>query len=312
MGNLRWGAMFPGDCLQAFGRDTLDEWLSQVVQLGFDHVVFGDHVVGVDPVGLHADEDAAWRSDFPGQPEIPIYTVANRFPEVLVTFGYLAGQCDLELVAGVLVLPQRQTTLVAKQCAEVDLLCGGRLRLGCGLGWSSHEFEAMGADFRQRGRRLEEQISLLRLLWTRETVSFEGQFHRIRSCGLQALPHQRPIPIWLGGQSSAAVERVGSVGDGWFPPPMLLPGSPVEDCIGSISRAAERAGRSTSEIGIEPRIMTSSWEGDALGLVCSRWVELGATHLCLDTRRPGLRTTVADHRERLIQAARAAGVGNQA
>ena len=132
--------------------------------------------------------------------------------------GYLGGITQkLEFVTGVLILSQRQTVLVAKQAAEVDVLTGGRLRLGIGVGWNDVEYEGLGENFGNRGRRSAEQIEVMRLLWTQEVVDFHGRYHDITHAGINPLPVQRPIPIWFGGGAPQVVRRIGRMGDGWFP-----------------------------------------------------------------------------------------------
>jgi len=135
-----------------------------------------------------------------------------------VLFGFLAAATRrVELVTGILILPQRQTALVAKQAASVDILSGGRLRLGVGVGWNAVEFEALGESFKNRGRRIEEQIDVMRALWTKELITFEGQWHRIPDAGINPLPNRRPIPVWMGGESDVVVKRAARMADGWMP-----------------------------------------------------------------------------------------------
>ena len=157
------------------------------------------------------------------------YGHTDLWHEPFVLFGYLAGITQtLELVTSILILPQRQTALVAKQAAEVDVLSGGRLRLGIGVGWNDVEYEALGQDFRDRGQRCEEQIEVLRALWTSELVTYEGRWHKITDAGLNPMPVQRPIPIWIGGGPGSAgtisaagservLKRIARMADGWFP-----------------------------------------------------------------------------------------------
>ena len=145
------------------------------------------------------------------------YDIDTTFHEPFVMFGYLAAVTTLELVTGIIILPQRQSVLVAKQAAEVDLLTGGRFRLGIGLGWNAVEFEALGEDFTNRGKRSEEQVEVLRKLWTERSVTFNGKYHTVTGAGLAPLPNQRPIPVWFGAASERAYERAGRLGDGWFP-----------------------------------------------------------------------------------------------
>src|SRR5215468_9644664 len=165
----------------------------RVQELGFAHILAFDHVLGADP---------AVHSPWTGP-----YNIATTFHEPLVLYGYLAAVTSIELVTGVIILPQRQTVLVAKQAAEADLLTGGKFRLGVGIGWNRVEYEALGQDFSTRGKRLDEQIALLRRLWTEQTVTFSGTFDRITGAGLAPMPVQRPIPVWVGAQSPRAYRR---------------------------------------------------------------------------------------------------------
>ena len=204
--------------------------------LGYAHLLAYDHVLGA---GVRN------RPDFRGP-----YTSESLFHEVFVLFGYLAGITErLELVSGVIILPQRQTVLVAKQAAEVDVLSGGRLRLGIGVGWNDVEYTGLNENFRNRGRRCEEQIALMRALWTDEVVDFDGLWHRVPEAGINPLPVQRPIPVWIGGYVAATMERIGRMGDGWFPESQdsEAPGAKVKDDLEQIARAARAAGRDPAE-----------------------------------------------------------------
>src|SRR3984893_14079600 len=149
------------------------------------------------------------------------------FHEPFVLFGYLAALTRLELVSAVIILPQRQTALVAKQAAEVDVLTGGKLRLGVGIGWNTVEYEALGADFRTRARRFEEQIQLMRRLWTEPVITFEGQYHHVTAAGLNPLPVQRPIPLWIGASAEPALKCAAQIADGFFPQRPLEGGWPA-------------------------------------------------------------------------------------
>ncbi len=172
--------------------------------MGLSHVAAFDHVLGANPVN---------RPGFK-----TLYTHESLFHEPLTLFAYLAGvTTTLQFATCIMVLPQRQTALVAKQAAEVDVLSGGRLRLGVGVGWNAVEYEGLGQDFSTRGARCGEQIQLLRELWTKPCVTFEGRWDTVRDAGINPLPVQRPIPIWLGGMADAVIERVGTLADGWFP-----------------------------------------------------------------------------------------------
>ena len=252
-------------------------YAERVEQLGYRHVLAYDHVLGADPA-VHTGWDGP-------------YDVHTTFHEPLVLFGFLAAVTRLELVAGVIILPQRQTALVAKQAAEVDLLAEGRLRLGVGLGWNKVEYEALGQDFTTRGRRVEEQVALLRRLWTEQTVTFDGRYERVTGAGLAPLPVQRPIPVWFGAQSPVAYRRAGRLADGWFP--QMPPGPRLDEARSAVDRAAEEAGRDPATLGMEGRL---SWRGDlgALTDEVAGWRAAGATHLSVNTMGAGL-ADVADH-----------------
>ncbi len=265
------------------------EFAQATQELGYTHLLAYDHVLGAD---------ISARADWPGP-----YTSEHQFHEILVLFGYLAGVVPgLELVAGVLVLPQRQTALVAKQAAEIDILTGGRLRLGVGLGWNFVEFEALSEDFHDRGRRVEEQIELLRRLWTEPVVDFDGHYHRIPRAGLNPLPVQRPIPIWIGGSAEAAIRRAARLADGFFPQRPLDGGWPAT--MERFRGWVEEAGRDPNRIGIEWRIDVSAGTPDDWRAQAEERKALGATHLSIQTMRGGLDGPDA-HIERIRAAAEA-------
>ena len=259
--------------------------------LGYVHVLAYDHVLGADP-----EVHAPWNGP---------YDVHTTFHEPFVLFGFLAGVTTLELVTGIIILPQRQTALVAKQAAEVDLLTGGRFRLGVGVGWNHVEYEALGKDFADRGRRYDEQIDLLRRLWTEQSVTFEGTYERVTAAGLAPMPVQQPIPVWLGGASTAAYERAGRVADGWFP--MIPPGARLDDARGVVEAAAVSAGRDPSAIGMEGRIGWGAGGAETIVDHAGRWRDAGATHITVNTMGAGL-TTVDDHLAALAASAEALGL----
>jgi probable F420-dependent oxidoreductase len=229
--------------------------------------------------------------------------VHTTFHEPFVMFGYLAACTQLELVTGVIILPQRQTVLVAKQAAEVDLLSDGRLRMGVGLGWNTVEYEALGEDFTNRGRRSEEQIELLRRLWTEQTVTLDGRYHRVTGAGLAPLPVQRPIPVWVGARSTRALERAGRLADGWFP--MMPPGPKLDHARDIVGRAALAAGRDPAVLGMEGR---TNWTGNPDDVVeeLSAWEAAGATHAGVNTMGAGL-DGVDEHLAALERVAAALG-----
>ena len=262
--------------------------------LGFSHLLAYDHVLGADPA-VHAP----WHGP---------YDLATTFHEPFVMFGYLAGVTTaIELVTGIIILPQRQTALVAKQAAEVDLLAGGRFRLGVGLGWNAVEYEALGQRFDQRGRRLSEQIGLLRRLWTEASVTHAGEFDTITGAGLAPPPVQRPIPVWIGGASDAAYRRIGRMADGWFP--QVRPGDDLDRAVGLITEAAEQAGRDPGKLGMEGRVRWDPADPARFARQLDKWRQAGATHVSIDTMAVGL-DGVDDHLSSLARAAELAGVAS--
>jgi probable F420-dependent oxidoreductase len=274
---MRVGVTFPqtelgGDpgAVRAYGE--------RVEELGFSHILVYDHVVGADPA-VHE----GWNGP---------YDVHTTFHEPFVMFGYLAGVTRaLELVTGVIILPQRQTTLVAKQAAEVDLLSDGRFRLGIGVGWNAVEYEALGEEFGNRGKRSAEQIGLLRRLWTEQSVTFAGDFHTVTGAGIAPLPVQRPIPVWVGAASPTGYTRAGRLADGWVP--MMTPGPALDEARTIVETAAAEAGRDPAAIGMEGRV---DWrrDGDAVADQLTQWEKSGATHVSVNTMGAGLKT-VDDH-----------------
>ena len=241
--------------------------------MGYEHLLVFDHVLGADP-----SKRESW--------ERP-YSHTDLFHEPFVLFGYLAAITEkIQMTTGVLILGQRQTVLVAKQAAEVDVLTGGRLRLGIGIGWNFVEYEALGEDFSNRGRRSGEQIRLMRALWTEEVVDFKGRYHQVSHAGINPLPIQRPIPIWFGGGADQVVRRIGRMGDGWFP--QFQPDSEGQARIAEMREYAKAAGRDPMSIGIEGRVSVSSGGPDEWGKAAEAWAEAGATHISVNTMRAGL------------------------
>jgi probable F420-dependent oxidoreductase len=282
---MRVGVVFPQTEIGA-DAGAVRAYAEHVEGLGFTHLLAYDHVVGADPE-IHVGWDGP-------------YDVHSTFHEPLVMFGYLAAvTTSLELVSGIVILPQRQAVLVAKQAAEVDLLSGGRLRLGVGIGWNAVEYEALGEDFSNRGRRCEEQVDLMRRLWTEQTVTYRGTFHRVTGAGLAPLPLQRPIPVWFGAFSPRAIRRAGRLADGWFP--MVGPGPALDDALRLIRHAATEAGRDPDGIAMEGRV---SWRGNVRELAdgLRAWAGAGASHVAINTMGAGLES-VDDHIAALATAA---------
>jgi probable F420-dependent oxidoreductase len=259
-----------------------------VQQMGFEHLVAYDHVLGAD---------ASVRPGWSGA-----YSSESLFHEPMVLFGYLAAIApNLELVPAVIILPQRQTVLAAKQAAEIDVLTNGKLRFGIGIGWNAVEYEGLGMSFSNRGRRFEEQIELMRRLWTEPVLSFEGKYHKISAAGLNPLPVQRPIPIWIGASAEVAIKRAAEIADGYLTQRPLEGG--WEPTLEKVRRWREAVGKDPSTFGIDARINLASGATDDWRKQFETWRGLGATHVTLNTMNAGLRGADA-HVDRLAQAVR--------
>ena len=284
---MRIGVVFPQTELGG-GVGAVRAYAQRAEELGFTHMLAYDHVVGADPA-VHQGWDGP-------------YDVHTTFHEPMVLYGYLAAMTAMELVTGIIILPQRQTALVAKQAAEVDLLTGGKFRLGVGIGWNRVEYQALGQDFGTRGQRLEEQITLLRRMWTEQIVTFDGTFDQITGAGLAPMPVQRPIPVWVGAQSSPAYRRAGRLADGWFP--QMAPSPQLDQARQIVAKAAVQAGRDPASFGMEGRLRWQQ-DRDKLAAAMRQWQDTGATHLSVNTMGAGLKT-VDDHLAALATAAEAA------
>lgn len=272
---------------------ALQAYAEAVEAMGFTHILVFDHVLGANP-------------DRPGGFKGP-YTYRHPFHEPFVLFGFLAAVTRrLELVTGIVILPQRQTALVAKQAAEVDVLSRGRLRLGVAVGWNPVEFEALGEHFATRGRRIEEQIEVMRALWTEELVTYTGRHHRIADAGINPLPVQRPIPVWMGGESEPVQQRMARIADGWMP--HFRPGPEAQDAVDRLHGLVREAGRDPAAFGIEGRFTLAQVPREQWGKELAAWRAMrGVSHLCVHTVGLGLATPGA-HVETLRRFRAEAGV----
>jgi len=263
-----------------------------VEDLGFDHLLAYDHILGA----VHANR---------ARPLTGPYTENDPFHDPFMMFAYLAGITErIGFATGILVLPQRQTALVARQAADVDLLSGGRLRLGVGVGWNHVEYEALGQDFATRGARQEEQIKLLRRLFTEPVVDFSGRFDRVDRAALVPKP-ARPIPIWLGGSSEAAFDRAARLADGFI----FFGGGGIDHVVGAWDRLRDRVGkldRSVEDFGGEYVLLPRTGVGDLSGKV-DGWLKAGGTHVSIVTMGIGLATADA-HVDYLAAVAEALGL----
>jgi probable F420-dependent oxidoreductase len=270
--DMKFGLVFPQI---EFGTDPIAvrEYAQVGEELGYSHILTYEHVLGANP-----ERPGGW--DGP-------YTYLDPFLEPISLFSFMAGSTKrIEFTTGILILPQRQTALFAKQAATLDVLSGGRLRIGIGLGWNMVEYTALNQDFHNRGKRVEEQVEVLRRLWTQPLVDFDGTWHKIPDAGLNPLPNQHPIPIWFGGHAEAVLQRIARLGDGWMPNYRT-----AEEALPSLERIRQyltQTGRKIENIGIEARLPYGDgspkiWEATILG-----WEAAGATHVSLNTMGSGL------------------------
>lgn len=254
-----------------------------VEALGYDSLLFYDHVVGAE----HADrEPPLWGP----------YTEEHSFHDPFVAFGYLAGVTErIELATGVLILPQRQTVLAAQQAADADLLSGGRLRIGVGTGWNWVEYDALGQEFATRGPRLDEQIELMRLLWSQPLVTFDGAFHRLERCCINPRP-RRLIPIWVGGFSEVAYRRAGTLGDGF-----TFAGD-VDAAVVGMERVRHHLAendRTQDGFGFE-LVLTRARNAAQVVETTAQWQDVGGTGVSVLTQKVGL-PTIAAHVDYLAE-----------
>ena len=271
---MKIGVVFPQT---EIGNDpvAIRDYAQTAEGLGFNHLLAYDHVLGANPA-----RPGGWSGP---------YTHLTPFHEVFVLFGYLAGLTHrLELVTGILILPQRQTALVAKQAASLDVLSGGRLRLGVGLGWNEVEYTALNENFHNRGKRIEEQVELLRRLWTEPLVDFTGKWHTLPDAGINPLPVQRPIPLWFGGTAEAVLRRIARLGDGWIA--QQRPAAQARPSLDLLWRFIEEAGRERSQVGLDARFGYYSGDPQAWEGTMREWQAVGATHLSFNTMGCGFKT----------------------
>jgi probable F420-dependent oxidoreductase len=259
--------------------------------LGFTHISSFDHVVGAN-----LETRPNWKR--------MNYTLDSEFHEPFVLFGFLAGVTEnLGFSTSIMILPQRQTVLVAKQAAAVDILCEGRFRLGIGTGWNQVEYTSLNEDFKSRGPRSEEQIEVMRMLWSNQIVEYKGKWHRIPDAGIAPLPIQRPIPVWLGGGANDRVlRRIAKISDGWMP--QWQPNDESLAELEQVHKMAQEYGRDPSEIGLDGRLPLSAAESDSWVEGLERWRAAGATHISIVAMNDGLHG--ADAHIRRLEEFRAA------
>jgi probable F420-dependent oxidoreductase len=268
------------------------DYAQAVEELGFSHIVAYDHVLGVNP-----DRPGGWTGP---------YTHQSSFLEPFVLYSFMAAHTTrLGFLTGILILPQRQTAVVAKQAATLDVLCGGRFRLGVGLGWNAVEYAGLGQDFHTRGRRIEEQVTLLRRLWSEPLVTFEGRWDRVDDAGLNPMPVQRPIPIWFGGHNDRVVRRAARMADGWIP--TYRTAADARPALDALDGYLADAGRSRPAFGLEVRLPFGDGQPEVWAARIAEWRAAGATHLGLNTMGAGFQTP-GEHLAALGRFAEVAGL----
>jgi len=274
---MKYGVVFPQT---EFPSDpiAIRDFAQAVEGLGYAHLLAYDHVLGANP-----EREGGWSGP---------YTCQDPFQEPLTLFSYLAGvTSQLAFVTGVIILPQRQTALVAKQAATLDVLSGGRLRLGVGLGWNEVEYTSLNENFHNRGKRFEEQVEVLRALWTQPLVTYSGKWHTIQDAGLNPLPVQQPIPLWFGGHADPVLRRTAKMADGWLPNHRTA--QDAAEALSALQKYLAAEGRPLESLGIEPRLNYSKTNAKLWLPIITGWQSAGATHLTLITMGAGLATPEA-------------------
>jgi probable F420-dependent oxidoreductase len=281
---MKLGVVFPQT---EIGADpaVIKEYVQTAEGLGYEYLLIYDHVLGANP-----DRPGGWTGP---------YTHREMFHEPFVLFGWLAALTQrIELVTGVLILPQRQTALVAKQAAQVDVLSGGRLRLGVGIGWNRVEYDALNEDFTNRGKRIEEQVHVLRELWTKPLVKFDGEYHHIPDAGILPMPLQQPIPIWFGGGADVVLQRIARLGDGWIS--NTMPFDKLRARLESLHDYLEQGGRNPKSFGIDIRVNLRTSPQNVWVSEVEQYRKLGATHICFNTMNAGF-TSPQQHLDAIKQ-----------
>jgi probable F420-dependent oxidoreductase len=264
---MKIGAVYPQT---EYGNDpgAIRAYAQTVEGLGYGHVLAYDHVLGANP-----NRPGGWQGP---------YTFETPFQEPFLLFGFMAAvTTTLEFATGIIILPQRQTALVAKQAATLDVLSGGRLRLGIGIGWNEVEYIALNEPFRNRGKRIEEQIEVLQRLWTQPLVTFRGDFHTIPDAGLNPLPVQRPIPLWFGGHADVVMRRIARWGAGWMPNYRTV--AEAQTSLEALDHYLAVEGRTRSDVGMEPRLSYGKGQPEQWQSFFEEWLSAGATHITVNT-----------------------------
>ena len=288
---MKMGAVFPQTEFGEYDPGAVRDYVLTIEALGYSHLIAYDHVLGANP-----DRPGGWKG---------AYTHESAFFEPMVLFAFAAAIAPrLGYMTGILILPQRQTVLVAKQAATLDIFSRGKFRLGVGLGWNEVEYTALNENFHNRGRRIEEQVELLRALWTQPLVKYQGEFHNILDAGIKPLPVQKPIPIWFGGEAEPALKRIARIADGWLP--NVKTAEIARPRVEILRKEMEQNGRDPATLGIEPRLVYGEGNPDTWRSEIRQWQAMGATQFSINTLGRGF-STPSEHLNALRNFASAVG-----
>tara|TARA_B100000902_G_scaffold122336_1_gene122383 strand:- start:390 stop:1253 length:864 start_codon:yes stop_codon:yes gene_type:complete len=278
---MQIGAVFPHN---EIGTDpgAIKAFAQGVESLGISHLLIYDHVLGADP-----DREGGFRGP---------YDKDVAFHEPFTTFAFIAAVTEkLEMITTVMILPQRQTVLAAKQAAEVALLSNNRFRLGVGVGWNEVEYVGLNETFTNRGRRQAEQVEVMRKLWSEDSLDYTGDYHRIDKASINPRPSQ-PIPVWFGGSAPALLDRVARLGDGWIP--LMGANDKAQACIDTIKATREAAGLSFDNFGIQAQAQYAGGSPERWQKHAKAWQDMGCTHIAIATHNAGP-TDVDGHLSRI-------------
>ncbi|MEC7780434.1 MAG: LLM class F420-dependent oxidoreductase [Pseudomonadota bacterium] len=278
---MQIGAVFPHN---EIGTDpgAIKAYAQGVEAMGITHLLIYDHVLGADP-----DREGGFRGP---------YDKDVAFHEPFTTFAFIAGVTDkIDLITTVMILPQRQTVLAAKQAAEVALLSNNRFKLGIGVGWNELEYVGLNETFNNRGRRQEEQVDVMRKLWSEDSLDYTGEYHRIDKASINPRPSET-IPIWFGGSAPALLDRVARLGDGWIP--LMGANDKAKACIDTIKQTRKAAGLSFANFGIQAQAQYAGGSPERWRKHAEAWREMGCTHLAIATHNAGP-TNVDGHLARI-------------
>ena len=278
---MQIGAVFPHN---EIGTDpgAIKAYAQGVEAMGITHLLIYDHVLGADP-----DREGGFRGP---------YDKDVAFHEPFTTFAFIAGVTDkIDLITTVMILPQRQTVLAAKQAAEVALLSNNRFKLGIGVGWNELEYVGLNETFDNRGRRQEEQVDVMRKLWSEDSLDYTGEYHRIDKASINPRP-SKTIPIWFGGSAPALLDRVARLGDGWIP--LMGANDKAKACIDTIKQTREAAGLSFDNFGIQAQAQYAGGSPERWRKHAEAWRGMGCTHLAVATHNAGP-TNVDGHLARI-------------